>query len=431
MKTYNKYMDKIQVSDTLHHKIMSCADNARLKRNSIMIKHYATAFACLAVFFLGVFIIPKFIQLNVTPITEDMTSALQPGSRTPISNVSGKYILDFNRAKGQVASDINIPRHFWQELSAAEIKAIFPVLENTHAVKATANFQSGDNGVTLFNIDANAKSESGLETYIQIAPTEIKLDYVFDSETKSSDVLGTVVTAGYFETKPNSNGVKNVIYFATFKLSDATYYVELGGAEAVREDLKNEISDLICLMIEGGAADLDIFHPIVPELREDRMSLDEARTDIDFGTYLPSTLPNGFVFENALRYINQVQNALYVNWTKGMGYINWRVSLLDDNDNTRITSVVDTKNYDLSLYPIPWADSVPDILREIVNNPVFLINELTLDAVRARTYEIADAGDEPGQRMGFSVLYGDILVEIRIKGVTPEVIYDILQEIKE
>ncbi|NLD50762.1 MAG: hypothetical protein GX660_26780, partial [Clostridiaceae bacterium] len=87
-------------------------------------------------------------------------------------------------------------------------------------------------------------------------------------------------------------------------------------------------------------------------------------------------------------------------------------------------------NYDLSLYPIPRADSVPDELREIVNNPVFLIDELTLDTVRARTYEISDSGDEPGARMRFGVLYGDILVELSIKGATPEAMFEILQKIK-
>lgn len=431
MKAYNEYMDKISVSGTLHQRLVSCADKARPERRPIMIKRYAAAFACLAVVLLGVFTIPKLMQHNVTPTPGDRHSVLQPDSRTPIPSVSNKYTLDFNRADGQLANDIGIPGHFWQELTANEIKAVFPALENTHTIKATANFQSDKNGTALFNIDASAKSVSGLETYIQIAPGEIVLDYVFDSETKNSDVLGTAVTAGYFETKPNSKGLRNVIYFATFKLSDVAYYVELGGAEAKKEALKNEISELIGLLIEGGAADLDVLHPVVPELREDRLSLDEARADIDFGAYLPRTLPDGFVFKDALRYINQVQNSLYVNWTKGMGYINWRVSLLDDNDKTRITSVADTKNYDLALYPIPRADSVPDELREVVNNPIFLINELTLDVVQVRTYETSDAGDEPGQRMHFSVLDGDILVELNVKGVSSEVIFDILQQIKK
>ena len=74
---------------------------------------------------------------------------------------------------------------------------------------------------------------------------------------------------------------------------------------------------------------------------------------------------------------------------------------------------------------------MPDDLREIVDNPIFLIDELTLDSVRARTYEVSDSGDEPGRRMNFSVLYENILVEIGSKGASPEAIFEILQQIKK
>lgn len=104
--------------------------------------------------------------------------------------------------------------------------------------------------------------------------------------------------------------------------------------------------------------------------------------------------------------------------------------VLGEDDEARITSVADTRNYDLSLYPIPHANSVPYELREIVNDPIFRSEELTLEAVQARAYEVLDAGDEPGCRMRFGVLYGDTLVEINVKGARPEAIVQILQEIK-
>ena len=216
-------------------------------------------------------------------------------------------------------------------------------------------------GSLLFNIDAHAVSATGLKTYIQLAPGEVVLDYKFDVEARSSDVLGTAVTAGYFETKPNSKGLRNVIYFAYFKLSGIAYYVELGGAEAEKEALKDEISELIGLLIEGRAADLSVLHPVVPELREDRLNLDEAHADADFGAYLPATLPEGFVFQDALRFINQERNELNVRWEKGMGYIDWRVSYLDGNDKARITSVADRKNYDLRSIPFPAPTQYPTI----------------------------------------------------------------------
>ena len=348
-------------------------------------------------------------------------------------DTSSKYTLYFNEADSQstAKTDIGIRGHFWQELTVEELKTIFPRLTETHTVTATANFQSDESRASLFNIDANAVSDAGLKTYIQLAPGEVVLDYGFGIETKASDVFGTPVIAGYFETEPNSKGIKNIIYFATFKLSDVAYYVELSGAKADEEVVKNEISEIIGLLIKGGAADLDVFNPVIPELRNDSLSLAEARADADFGMYIPETLPKGFGLENANRFINQERNTLSVNWTKGMSYISWKVSLLKDNDKTRITHITDTKNYDLALYPIPRADSVPDELREIVDNPIFLIDELILDAVRARSYEVSDSGDEQGHRMRFSVLYGDTLVELNVKGATPEAVFEILQQIKK
>lgn len=112
MKAYNKYMDKISVSSTLHQKIMSRIDNPRPKRQPIMIKRYTAAFACLAVVLLGVFTIPKLMQNSITPTPGDSPSVLQPGSSTPIPSTSSKYTLDFNKADAQGVANIDIPGHF-------------------------------------------------------------------------------------------------------------------------------------------------------------------------------------------------------------------------------------------------------------------------------------------------------------------------------
>lgn len=433
MEAYKKYMDKITVSDSLHQRIISSTDHIRTKNPSmsIMIKRYIAVSACFVVILLGVFILPRLIQNNILHTPGDNPPTQQPGLSSQISGGSSKYTLDFNKASVAGADQIAIKGHFWQELNSEEMKVIFPSLAKNYKIDAMANFESDNNIATLFNIDANVESKSGFDIYIQIAPSEIVLDYIFDSKPKSSEVLGTTVKAGYFETKANSKGLRNIIYFAEFKLSDIAYYVEIRGAAAEKETLKNEITNIIGHLIEGGPADIDVFDPVIPELQEKELNINEAYADIDFGAYLPKTLPDGFVFEDSMRFINQEENTLYVNWTKGMGYINWQVSNLDTKDKMRISSVADIKNYDLSLYPIPLADSVPEELRQIVDDPIFYIDELTIDTVKARTYEIEDAGDELGTRMNFSVIYGDILVELRVKDVSSEEIFEILQQIKE
>lgn len=443
MKAYNEYMNQIYVSDTLHQKILSCAGNARPVRRPVIPRRYAAAFACLIVVMLGIFTIPQIIWRNTVPLPDQSlphevmpspdnnVNPPQPGKDKNTPEEAKNYTLIFNPAGAQSAADIDIPGHFWQELTEDELTAILPGLSDTHSITATANYRSNENGAALFNIDAHAVSASGSKAYIQIAPGEVIIDYILEGDAKTSDVLGTEVTAGYFKSRRNSKGIRNVIYFASFKLSDIAYYVELGGEEAESEAFREEITELVGLLVQGGAADLDVLSPVVPELRDDKLNLSEARTDADYGAYLPAALPDGFVLEEARRFINQEQNELTAYWRKGMGYIIWRVTTLDEDDKMRITSLSDTQNYDLTLYPIPRADSVPCEIREIVDNPIFLSEELPLEAVQARTYEVSDSGDEPGPRMRFSVLYGDTLVELNAKGASAEEMFEILQQIKE
>ncbi|WP_165878447.1 hypothetical protein [Natranaerovirga pectinivora] len=50
--------------------------------------------------------------------------------------------------------------------------------------------------------------------------------------------------------------------------------------------------------------------PVIPELRDDKLSVEEAYEEEDFGAYLPQKLPRGFVFESSVRFINQEFNYL-------------------------------------------------------------------------------------------------------------------------
>jgi hypothetical protein len=441
MKKYNEYMDRISVSDTLHHQIIA-RTSGRPRRWSIMIRRYTASIVAVAAILLVVITIPRLLQNRLAPIPDGNPSVLKPGlntpkpngSNTPVKDTKSKYTLHFNKVDSQSddsANKISIKGHFWQELSNTELKAIFPSLIEKYNITATANFQSDEGKASFYNIEAQVGSSAELQTYIQLAPNEVMVDYLFDVEAKVSNILGTTVTAGYYVSNPNKDGDSYVACFATFGLNDISYYVELSGSETVEEAVKNEISDIVVLLIEGNVTDLNVFHPVIPELRNESLSIDEARADADFGQYIPKTLPKGFGFEFANRFINQQTNSLFVNWTKGINDIRWSISIVNEHDKKRVTAVTDTKNYDLKLYPIPRAESVPDDLREIVDNPIFPIDELTIDTVRARTYKVSDKGDSQGPRMRFSVLYGDVLVELSAKGVAPEEMFQMLEQIKK
>ena len=165
----------------------------------------------------------------------------------------------------------------------------------------------------------------------------------------------------------------------------------------------------------------------IPEFFDIQLSMEEAQQNEEFGKYMLLAVPNGFTEESIRRYKDQNSDYLSGLWTKGYDELSWRVSFFSDEDAGRITGVIDKENYDLSLYPIPRAESVPDELREIVDNPIFIAEELTLEAVYARAYKTGETGDSNGWRMNFSVEFDDVIVTVRAKGTDPEWVYSQLK----
>ncbi|NLT15898.1 MAG: hypothetical protein GXY05_16355 [Clostridiales bacterium] len=155
--------------------------------------------------------------------------------------------------------------------------------------------------------------------------------------------------------------------------------------------------------------------------------LTEAEAYAAIGAYLPESAPDGFVFESA--YLSD--GAVSITWTMGYSELRWTVSDMTEADAERQTPAANTENYDLSLYPVPRAESVPDYRREMVTDPVFLSYELTQEVVDMRTDYSDEPGDE-GVRLRFGVHYSDnkMLVEISSKGVSPEWAYEKLMELE-
>lgn len=164
----------------------------------------------------------------------------------------------------------------------------------------------------------------------------------------------------------------------------------------------------------------------------ERLTLQEALNVETIGKYLLAEGPEGFAAEAVSYRRREGGGSLYAVWCRTGTYdeVDWRVSLYTEADAGRVTAAADTRNYDLSLYPIPRAESVPEELRQIVDHPIFSIDELTQEVVNRRAYCANDSGDTGGVRMNFGVLYGEVLVEVNAKGVSPEWLYEQLSALK-
>lgn len=333
-----------------------------------------------------------------------------------------EYELVFNDATGMLARDMHIKGHFWQTLTETELEGVFPEFYGKYKITATANYAKSGSDVNLYNVEAEVELEENLTANVTISQKEIESCYVLEGESIASAIEGTAVEAGAFD---NTND-GTIIYYADFQSQGIFYYVEMRGNET--DETKFET--LVGTIITGPKADLSVLQPVPPkELIDEVLTLEEAYKDPAFGKYLPEEFPNGYVLNGAYRFINQEENYLMVSLSSGLNDIRWTISELNEPDKTRITSVADKVNYNLELYPIPRYDSVPDELREIVDNPIFLIEELTLEAVEMRSYTKEDMGDDKSEVMRFSVLYEDVLVEVSTEGISSEALYEMLREV--
>lgn len=149
-------------------------------------------------------------------------------------------------------------------------------------------------------------------------------------------------------------------------------------------------------------------------------SLDEARQEEDFAPYLPAAEPEGYGDFSGTRS----GDTLSVLWCRG--YDNIQVSVhLEGSRSYHLADPARPETYDLRLYPIPWCDSVPEEYREVVSNPAFKAEDMSLAIVEARGRE----HDTGGLTYSFEVLHPDgTLVSYRCDGMTARQVWELLEE---
>jgi hypothetical protein len=135
-----------------------------------------------------------------------------------------------------------------REFTADERKVLFGDLP----VAGNAIFRSSDGAFMHF------EGITGDVKIILSAKGYTLTDTIVEGNEEVSDIHGVPVTAGYFLTKANSQGVKTLIYFASWNLGDVTEYVELAGSEADSESLRNKLAATIEQLIQNGAPDMSL-----------------------------------------------------------------------------------------------------------------------------------------------------------------------------
>lgn len=366
------------------------------------------------------------------PIISELPIQSEPNRSEGNGQTVNPWMADFNPVSRVIVLDAArtyVPGYFTKPLSPEELAAIEP--ERNLAGMQYSGYAGFDGCGNLMDVCLTITTTvPGVKIHVLITEDGAARDYIMDVVYPVISVCGDVE----YEAYQWDSGDGKTVLGADGVISGWSYAFTL---ETTTQDLtqaKVDFSRVLECFACGtdGRPDLSlIVAGDIPEWFDKKLSHKEAVKDDAFGAYMLQELPDGFVEESIRRYKDQTSDYLSGLWTSGYHELRWKVYTFSEADAGRLTGVADTENYDLSMYPIPRASSVPEELREIVDNPIFVADELTMEAVWARAYKTGEVGDSSGWRMAFSVRYGDIIVEVRTKGVDPEWVYRQLMLLNE
>lgn len=381
--------------------------------------------ACFLLFIATIVAIPNLFP-NVAPTLTNNTTNQSEGTES-VEDMRVPWTVHFNEVTSVLdASRAYIKGYFTEQLSDTELEALEPSMCFEYMnYSGYAGFDQDGN-----LLDVNMMVTTSLPDHmVTVSITDYSFGscYVVDDEEEISVCENVEYKVYQYES------ANTVTLGAESIINDFYFHFSMDTAKMDLEQAKEEFKCVLeCFAkYEEGKPDFSIIVPEeIPELTEIIFStLSEAQSESDFGQYMPSEIPDEFGEAAIRRFKFQNSNYLSGLWSKGLDDLTWIVRPFTEEEAYRLTSVENKENYDLSLYPIPRADSVPDELREIVDNPIFMAEELTLDTIYCRAYKVDDVGDTDGWRMKFSVKYGDVIVEVSAKGVEPEWMYQQLMAI--
>ena len=442
----NEFLDKLELVEDAY---LEAAEQATGKQK-LSWKRYGTVAACLCLLLAGsVGVLRLWETKPPTPPVADGPTATSAVDKREDTDVSGSVplvqitetacptepvtpteLFYYNEAAPVAIERIYIPRYFEEELSGQKLLAVLPKNEEGFGMSGKAGFD-GEGELLMIHLTVTTGRPKQ-----SIAVTMSDAGYALSGCTAWSS-LGEVkpVTSQY-------NGVEYTLYRcayddgatmaleASMSVGECRFVFSLTTATEELNQAKEAFEQVLVAFTKyaDGVPDLSAVTPEeIPESMDEKLSMTEAKAVPVFGEYFLETVPEGYREEVIRRYRDKWNDYLSGLWSKGYSDISWKVRSYTEEDATRLTKVSETERYDLALYPIPRAESVPAGLHSVVDNPIFAIEDLTLDAVWKRAYKVEEESDV--WRMEFTVKYGEILVEVRTEGVTPEWLYETLLEL--
>lgn len=166
-----------------------------------------------------------------------------------------------------------------------------------------------------------------------------------------------------------------------------------------------------------------------PVDNRENLTLEEARCQALVGEYLPLNVPDGYVLESAKgSAADSDAKEVIVCFSRGMDTIVIHVTDKYGSEESkqqleeRMADLENAESYNVHLYEIPYAETVPEEYQESFYNPVFRVEDMTRELVEARMKIVADAGDTDTPRGNLAILYDNgVCVEINADATVEEV----------
>lgn len=200
--------------------------------------------------------------------------------------------------------------------------------------------------------------------------------------------------------------------------------IELESAKSESEQTVRAHENGILSIQEATGDGLNDMHKEGVQAAGKEITLAQAMTYEVVGDCLPTVWPSGGEITRV--YGNDIEGGETV--TMGWTYVNgWDTFLLSvDNLGDTLPDAVEDclvdqtkpETYDVRLYEIPYADTVPEEYLQVFTDPVFRADDFDGDCVEARMASFSDAGDTDTPRGNFRVLYrsGANYVLVRFNG---------------
>ena len=447
------------------------ADAEVRKKKYAWTKWAATAAAACICLVAGILLIPGRQSANITVPAgggqEDSTQTarpIQPGGvpdipgedpPEPALNDPAPTILAWMDVDGSPAQSVD-----WgvaqgaamvgEKLTAGQIKTCMPevLLEWMANAEGVATYLLHDGSGGLVNVELKVTNPQwGGTTTIRIRDQEAWQVPVcgvgLNENGRAATLNGQEYCAyrhNYFygEGDPNENPPQPWVELTVIFAKENLEYTMLANVPATEEDhAAIDLRDML-LAYSGThyVPDLDSFQCGEYVHRDEMLSFSDARSDPDYGAYLPQEEPTAFDEAEVRRYqLGAVGEALTDDWLLAQWYridtgnthLIWRVSPATEDAKQRLALPNEREKYDFSLYPATnWYYSVAPENRLAMENPTFRADDLTMELINARTHYDYDNT----AILQFSVLFkSGVLVSIDARGVSPEWVFEQIRSI--